>query len=32
MDNIKIIEDAIISSNLKDHCKIGLAFNGDSMW
>jgi hypothetical protein len=32
MDNFKIIEDAIISLNLKDICKIGLTFNGDGMW
>lgn len=29
IDNLKIIEDAIINCNLKEVCKIGLVFLGD---
>ena len=32
MDNLKIVEDAINSSNAKDHCSIGLSWQADTLF
>jgi len=32
LENVKLLEDAILQSGLKETCKIGLAFQGDSLW